>query len=71
MGEARERRVHKDRRMKIEPGCTICKRCNGWGYEYIKDKDNYYKTYDGKKMAAKCFRCNGSGQLTWIQNIFF
>ena len=70
MGEARERKVRKDRRMKIEPGFACCKKCDGWGYEYIKDTEGYYETYFGKKLATKCFRCNGSGQITWVQNVF-
>lgn len=50
--------------MKLEPGEIICENCNGKGKIEVQFEEN------GSMIPVPCFKCDGTGKLTWIENVF-
>lgn len=57
-------------KQEVEEGFIKCELCNGYGYDYLKDTNGYLTTASGKKLAFKCHKCNGTGQISWLEVIF-
>ena len=72
MGDSKRRKDFEDfiTNRIIEEGFVRCKKCKGTGYQPIRDDEGYLMMYENKVLLTPCIKCDGSGQINWIRELF-